>query len=139
MSHISSATTKIENPDLETLRTALEKLAERLGAKMIDVNELKDYYGNRLVNTYPNIAFALKGGDLNYGVGIEVTEDGEVNIRGDFWNSSTDQNLFANQFEEEFYKEAVSESLVEKGFDITSIDEEENEIVIYGEDMGWGL
>ena len=81
ISHISLIRVKIVDPDMDLLRHAVEFLAREMGAEL--VNEIEDYYGNRT-----RVSLGIKNSTFFRGVGFEVGENGEVNIKGDFWGIS---------------------------------------------------
>jgi len=69
---------KIVNPDMDLLRHAVEFLAREMGAEL--VNEIEDYYGNKT-----RVSLGIKNSTFSRGVGFEVSENGEVQLKGDFW------------------------------------------------------
>ena len=81
MSHISLVRVKIVDPDMDLLRHAVEHLAREIGAEL--VGEIEDYYGNKT-----RVGLGIKNSTFFRGVGFEVGENGEVNVKGDFWNIS---------------------------------------------------
>ena len=135
MSHVTSAVAKIKGVNKDLLEEVLQKLAQKYGAHLVNPNEIRDYYGNMLINAYPNIKYGMVGGMLKYGVGIEITEQGEVVVRGDFWGSRINEQQFTADLESEYTKEAIKEALVESGFTITHETEDEEEVVLMAEEV----
>ena len=81
MSHISLIRVKIQNPNVELLRQAVENLAREMGGEL--VSEIEDYYGNKT-----KVGLGIKSSVFLRGVGFEVDGNGEVNVKGDFWGIS---------------------------------------------------
>jgi len=81
MSHISLIRVKIVDPDMELLRQAIDNLAREMGAEL--VSEIEDYFGNKT-----RVGLGIKNSTFFRGVGFEVGENGEVQLKGDFWGIS---------------------------------------------------
>ena len=138
MSHVTVTKLKIEGLNREILKKALEKVAEKHGAKLVDASTIKDYYGRDVLGNVPDgkIVYGIKGGALKYGAVISADEKtGEIEVSGDFWASGLNVNQLTGEVNTEYVKEGVTEALEDIGLGVSNVVDERDAIVIEAEEV----
>jgi hypothetical protein len=79
MSHFSLIRIKIKNPNIALLKKAVELVAKEMDAQV--VSEIRDYYGHTI-----SVAAGIVNATFYRGIGVDVSQTGEVTIIGDFYH-----------------------------------------------------
>jgi len=126
MSHFSICKIKIRNPNIELLKQAVEQLAKELNGEI--VTEIRDFAGN--VRT--DFLMAVKTPQLYRGVGIQVTERGEVKLVGDFWRVEYAAKVFEKNLVKTYTTLALSQTLSQMGYRL-NVQKAKEKVMIYAE------
>lgn len=133
MSHVSSVKTKLKGVNADMMKKVLEIIAKKIGANVVSVDSIKDYYGRSVLKSMPkgvNPVAALSGGRLNFGAVVAMNQDGEVGVYGDFWASSVSKEQLASMIETEYTAMAVETALTMQGFNYVHRTETKEKIEI---------
>ena len=127
MSHIVEARTRVQHPDLAVMRQAVELVAQQHGGT-VETFYL-DYYGKR----HPIASgLALFTPELKRGIGLLITQSGELAFTGDPWAV---QRLF-EEVQQEIVQMYVSlatmQALQAMGYTTQAQDGTAGQVVIQG-------
>lgn len=131
MSHYAVSRVKIVNPNQQILKRALQRLAEKIGAELLENARVRGWGFNRRVNYL--LKMKLPYGN---GYGIEITDNG-IRIHVDEHGAPMRAEELARELTALYTAEAMREVLQEMGYS-ASIEEQNDKIVINaGESWGW--
>jgi len=127
MSHLSVCKTKIQNPNKELLKRALEDIARKIGATLRENTTVYGWSGSEHVD------FLLqkngKGGAN--GFGIKVTPNG-IEVIGDEWafNYKIKLDELSREIEQRYTMYAIMTAAAELGLNISGMTETQEGIVL---------
>jgi hypothetical protein len=115
MSHFSLIKISIKNPILSLLKKAVEEIARELSAET--VHQIHDYYGRARTD----IVIGLKNNVFRRGVGLIITQDGLVQLVGDFYNIPVSEVERLKQMITQTYTAlAISDCLTRLGYSVSA-------------------
>lgn len=123
MSHVSVFRTQIKNPNMETLREALEALASQLNAELHVNKEVRDRYDV----VQGDYVLALPNGRV---IGVRVFQ-GQLQIVGDPWGWRAEFDEVKNKIVQTYIHFALLRQLAEMGYQVSDVEEING--VIHGE------
>lgn len=131
MSHYAVSRIRITNPNPQILRKALEQLAKKLGAELVENARVRGWGFNKRVD------FLLKM-RLPYGngYGIELSSDG-IKIHVDEHGAPMKAEEFARELTALYTAEAMKEVLQEMGYSPSVEDQGDKIVINAGEAWGW--
>lgn len=127
VSHIVQAKTSIVSPDLNLLRQAVEIVAgAHAGGRVED--HIKDFYGKSVpVNT--NLAIFTK--EVHRGIGIKLTNKGEMEFTGDDWDVEEQYKSLQREITQTYVSICMMKSLQQMGY-ASQAEQEDRQVVIRG-------
>ena len=131
MSHYAVSVIKIQNPDMELLKQALENLAKKLGGRVRENAVVRGWSIERKVPLL--LEMQLPYGN---GYGVEVTGNG-IRIHVDDHGAPLTAEQFANELMTEYTKAALVETLQEMGYSFEVKEEQDRVVITAVEGLGW--
>lgn len=110
MSHYSLLKLKLKNVDISLLKEAVERIALEEGGQI--VTSIEDYYGNR----ESGFIIAIKTPTMHRGVGVNVDEKGQVQVKGDFFQYEGEKLKLMEKITQYYTASALSRSLSSLGY-----------------------
>ena len=127
MSHIVEAKTSIRSPNLNLLYQAVYLVSEQHQGTIKDHYE--DFYGRRRdVNT----AMALFTPELIRGIGVELSDTGELTFVGDPWGAHQMFERVQGEIVQTYVSLATMQALTELGYTPEAQEAEGGRLVISG-------
>jgi|GEM_PF-2248794 len=116
MSHFSAIKVKIQNPNIDLLKNAVEKIVQETGGQV--VQEIRDANYNTLIQG-KDFVIGFTNDTFYRGVGIKIDENGEVKLVGDFWRVSQEGiEKFKQLLVQRYASEAMKYSLMKLGYKV---------------------
>jgi len=116
MSHFSTIKIKIQNPNIDLLKKAVEKILKETGGQI--VGEIRDANYNTLIQGR-DFVVGFTNTTFYRGVGIKIDENGEISLVGDFWRVSQEGiEKFKQLLVQRYASEAMKYSLMKLGYKV---------------------
>jgi len=113
MSHFSILKIILKNPVIPLLKEAVKGIAKETGGQI--VSEINDYYGR----VRSDFIIAIKNSTFHRGIGININQNGEVEIVGDFWNiPQREVEKFKQLLIQNYTTLAIQQSLMQLGYQV---------------------
>lgn len=106
MSHYSIIKIKITNPNMQLLKQVLQSM----GCELVD--HITDFYGN----VRKDFLIAFKNRVFERGVGLRVSDKGELEAVGDFHGYSSEVNRFLKDLTKNYIVSALTVGLKNMGY-----------------------
>lgn len=124
MSHLRKALLSIRNPNLGLLKTTLDILTRQY-TDVEFVDTIRDYYGNKT-----DVVIGFKCKEHKYGVGIQIKDDGTVQIIGDDYMQKLSIDQFKKLLNQNYTQMAVGSALNEMGYNTQARETDEGIFVM---------
>jgi hypothetical protein len=110
ISHISLIKIKIKNPNRELLKKTIMELAKEMDGSV--TNTVRDFYGNT-----HSVILGVKNKVFTFGIGVNINENGEVEVVGDFYRVSQHEiEEFQQKLIQRYTSNALQLALIQLGF-----------------------
>jgi len=127
MSHIVEAKTSIANPDLVLLGQAVELVAQQHGGSVQNF-----YLSFNRKRHRVNTKLALHSAELHRGIGIQLSNTGELTFVGDPWGAEVLFTQVQQEIVQAYVSLATMQALNQLGYTTQAIDGENRQVIIQG-------
>jgi hypothetical protein len=115
MSHFSILKIILRNPVIPLLKEAVKAIAKETNGQI--VSEINDYYGR----VRSDFIIAIKNSTFHRGIGVNVNQNGEVELIGDFWSiPQREIEKFKQLLVQNYTALAIQQSLMQLGYQVQS-------------------